>query len=443
MARQNRLERSLRRLADDTFTEADRIVITEAIFNGILQRVDYASGEPAPREGSKKIAARDILESIVIVGDNANVRVELGDPVFEFIRDRLFPKPRGVAPPFPVSVFIGREDALERVKSLLGISDGKPKSRFVIVRGWPGVGKTTLVGVIGRDPDVAKSFPDGILWASLTLKPKGLKPDLMSEMANWGRALGTDELLRAPTVDEASKKLGFLLQDKRMLLILDDVWVADHAIPFLKAAGDKCVTLITTRESTEVAIGLNPVPEAIYVLPVLTEEDGLRLLRTLSPPAVKKYPEECRELVQALECLPLALHVAGRLINTELMMGLNAKKLRQFLKDIQDGAAIIESIAPADREEQGVRPTVQALLQKSTDLLDDYTRKCFAFLGPFVPRPATFNLKALKNQWGVEDPLPIVRTLVGHGLMESVGHGRYQMHALLVAHADSLLDQLK
>ncbi len=60
----------------------------------------------------------------------------------------------------------------------------------------------------------------------------------------------------------------------------------------------------------------------------------------------------------------------------------------------------------------------------------------------FAPKPATFDLAAMKAVWQVEQPQPIVRTLVDRGLLEFVQEiGRYQMHALLVAHAKSLLTE--
>lgn len=441
MPRKNDLKSSLQRLVEGDFTKADRELIKTALFNGQIQYVPDTTSENSAGESTKTITAGAVSQAVFIQGDHASLRVELPEEAFKFIREFLFPKPAGIAPPFPSSIFIGREEALHDLKALFGVTKtASTKCNIIIVRGWPGVGKTTLVGVIGREPDIAKSFPDGVLWAPLTLKPNGDPPDLLSEMASWGRALGTDELLRAPSLDEASRRLAYLLQHKKMLLILDDVWQSAHAIPFLNAAGGGCATLITTRETTNVALDLAPTPEAIYVLPVLTDEDGFKLLRTISPVAVNKHPQECRELVRALEYLPLALQVAGRLINTELQVGLSARKLRKLLEDIQNGAAIIAAKAPPDRAEGGGRPTVQALLKKSTDLLDDYTRDCFAFLGPFAPKPATFDLKALKFQWQVEDPLPIVRKLIGHGLMELADSRRYQMHALLVAHARSLLN---
>jgi hypothetical protein len=86
-------------------------------------------------------------------------------------------------------------------------------------------------------------------------------------------------------------------------------------------------------------------------------------------------------------------------------------------------------------------PTVAALLRRSTDALDAQTRRQFACLGLFVPKPASFDLGALAVAWDVADPRPIARVLVNRGLLEPVGGGRFQLHALLVLHARALLEE--
>ena len=80
------------------------------------------------------------------------------------------------------------------------------------------------------------------------------------------------------------------------------------------------------------------------------------------------------------------------------------------------------------------------LLQKSTERLDEHTRDYFAYLGVFAPKPATFDLEAMRAVWQIDDPKPFARILVDRGLLEAVG-GRFQMHALLVMHAKSLLQE--
>jgi hypothetical protein len=101
---------------------------------------------------------------------------------------------------------------------------------------------------------------------------------------------------------------------------------------------------------------------------------------------------------------------------------------------------VLAATPPADRTDvpRETKPTVAVLFKKSTDRLNQETREYYAYLGVFAPKPATFSLKHMQRVWRVDDARPIVRTLVDRGLLEPVS-GRFQMHALLVAHAKSLL----
>lgn len=341
----------------------------------------------------------------------------------------------GSAPPVP-SLVVGREDDLSRLKENLGIGIvDKSKATIQIltaIKGWPGVGKTTVASALAYDTDIQKSFPDGVLWVSL-----GQEPNLLSEIATWGRSLGTDELLRARTLEEAQAQLAALLRNKRMLLIIDDVWQPEHAMPF-KVGGRDCATLITTRRD-DVANALAPTAGNIYRLKVLKDDDALTLLKQLAPAVVDRHLDECLVLVKKLEGLPLALQVAGRLLNVEANRGFGVTEL---IEELRDSAKLLEAQAPPDRVELAneTTPTIAALLQKSLDRLDDTTRDCYAYLGVFAPKPATFDLEAMKFIWQMEDPKPVIRALVDRGLLEYVPEmERYQMHALLVMLAKTLL----
>src|SRR5690606_12439708 len=106
----------------------------------------------------------------------------------------------GNAPPLPKLV-VGREDAIQELKQRLYVKEsekGSPRLQVLTaMRGWPGVGKTTLAAVLSYDSELMQIFPDGTLWASL-----GPSPNIISELAIWGRALGTDKILHAKSVDE-------------------------------------------------------------------------------------------------------------------------------------------------------------------------------------------------------------------------------------------------
>jgi hypothetical protein len=302
-----------------------------------------------------------------------------------------------------------------------------------VIQGWPGVGKSTTVAGLAHDAEIAQQFPDGILWTSL-----GEKPSLSNEIAVWAEALGVSEPGQVRRVDEVTAQLITILRDRRILLIVDDVWQVEHANPF-RVGGHQCALIMTSRLN-DVAGALAPTASDIYRLPVLSEGAAVTLLEKLAPEVVAQCPDEARELVRDLEGLPLAIQVAGRLLHSEAHLGWG---VRELLAELKTGAAVLQARAPSDvpGAEGDASPTVSALLKRSTDLLDAETRRGFAYLGLFVPKPATFDLEAMAVAWDVEDPRPIARVLVNRGLIEPISGGRFQMHALLVMHARSLLGE--
>ena len=163
------------------------------------------------------------------------------------------------------------------------------------------------------------------------------------------------------------------------------------------------------------------------------------LLSRHAKKVVDMYRQLCRDLVNELEGLPLAIRVAGRLLASEMKYHWGVEQLLSELKE--DTEIIVNSEAPSDMVDisKETTPKVAALLKKSTDKLEEHIREYFAMLGSFAPKPAIFDLDAMAYIWQVEDPRPIVRDLVLRGLLEPVEAKKFQMHALLVTHAKSLL----
>lgn len=339
--------------------------------------------------------------------------------------------PRSVLPPLPALV-VGRDEALREVKERLGIGSATMRA-MTVIQGWPGVGKSSIVAMLAHDQEVARHFPDGALWASL-----GEEPNILGPLSAWADALKVSPARRARGIEELSAQLIAVLHDKRSLLIVDDVWRTEHATPF-RVGGQMCAMVVTSRLN-DVAIALAPTASDLYRLPVLTDQAALELLGQLAPETTRQYPDAAGELVRDLEGLPLAIHVAGRLLHSEAQLGWG---VRELLVEIRRGAGLLTARAPSDMLGTTVDtpPTVAALLKRSTDVLDAETRLCFAYLGLFVPKPASFDLDAMAIAWNVDDPRPSARVLVSRGLLEPVGGGRFQMHSLLVMHARSLLEE--
>lgn len=334
--------------------------------------------------------------------------------------------PASVLPP-PPPLFVGRADDVHAIKARLL----RQQRARVVLRGWPGVGKTTTVLSLARDPEIEARFPDGVLWASL-----GQNPEPAAELGTWTRSLGVPFRPDAPlsaTVAELRKAL----HDRQALLIVDDVWSTEAAAVF-DVAGPQCATLYTTR-LTAVARELAPEPPDVHVLGQLSDEDAFELLARLAPVTVANHHDRLGQLIADLEGLPLALRVAARLLEAETSMGWGIDDL---LNALAADRRLLAERAPEDRFDPrtGTLPTVDALFRQSTDMLDPDTRERFAFLGVFAPKPATFDLPAMQAIWMVDDARPTARTLADRGLLEPlIGTGRFQLHAVLKDHAASLL----
>ena len=359
-------------------------------------------------------------------------------------RDRNGNAPRADQPILPVpapspaipspSLLVGRERDLARVRTRLGVDGAGARRPLTIMRGWPGVGKTTFVSAIARDPAVLEAYPDGVLWASV-----GDSPDPLKELKAWARALHGD-IPPDTSLADAITRLRVMLRSKRVLLIIDDVWDADAALPF-RVGDSESATIVTTRLA-DVARALATTQDDIYVLERLGDAESLELLSQLAPRVTAACPAESATLVSHLEGLPLALRVAGRLLEHESSAGFD---VRDTFEALSTQATLLAQKAPDDRFDPrtGTTPTVDLLLRQSTARLDDESRRCFACLGAFAPKPATFDIAAIQAVSGLADVKPVVLKLVDRGLLEPIPSvGRFWMHAVLVLHATAMLETL-
>lgn len=327
------------------------------------------------------------------------------------------------------ALILGREHALADMKQRLQANPGTA-TKTIVIQGWPGIGKTTFASTLARHEDIAALFPDGILWVSL-----GQSPDVLGKLQSCAATIGLPFGFDYETPEALSMRLASACQNKQMLLIVDDVWKMQDFVPF-NFMGTKSATLVTTR-ANDIAQDIALRPDDIYRLPLLSNTYSLELLHVLAPDVVANNRKTIELLINTLEGLPLALQIAGRLLRAEANMGWSVDNL---LEELLEGTRILSERVPPDRTDilHETTPTVATLLHRSTDWLDPQTRERFALLGVFAPKPATFDLEALRIVWRAPDPKPTIRNLVNRGLLEPCGGEMFQIHALLVAHAKTL-----
>jgi len=360
----------------------------------------------------------------------AHIRVDSATPYLDDYPDRerkiwnaIESQDYSIPPPFQLSKIFGRESDLEQIKMhLLTIDDSTPTSPFTIVYGLPGVGKTALAAHLAKEDDLKLAFPNGFLWASL-----GKTPNLLEILTKWEYGLGFTRQELSCQPKEVTSNLAKLLKDKKMLLVIDDVWNPED-VAYFRFGGKKCAMLVTTR-LYDVAHSLASKSNDVYKLECLTLESSLALLKNMAPTVVEQSPQECLELVKRLGCLPLALKVSGSWLNEEAYMGSVGLTISAILEQLHD---LLKRPVPIELSDLAneTTPIVAVLLKKSIDRLNPETLKYFAFLGDnAVAEPATFSLEALSTLWEVTDPTPIVRKLIQRNLIEPADK-RFQIHPI-------------
>ena len=335
-------------------------------------------------------------------------------------------------PPLP-SHFISRLEVSETIKARILTREQVAPGTLVLnaIHGLAGSGKTTLVASLAHNSDVRAHFSSGILWATL-----GQEPDVLSLLNSWLEALG-DYSFRA-TVEAASWQLRSLLQDKSMLLVLDDVWNASHARHFL--VGSPCQMIISTRR-VDVADDLGGV---LWELGAMTSEQSLQLLSA----RLGYCPEEpqinnAMLVVRAVGYLPLALE----LVASRVARGISWDTL---LSAIEDEISCLEALEDPRRRRQG-QARLEASFNLSLDALrreDEAAWRAFAWLGVlpddvFIAAPMAATLwntdvseasRILELLWNDALLLPDIAVRIGESTWLA-----YRLHDLLHDHARRLL----
>ena len=109
--------------------------------------------------------------------------------------------------------------------------------------GAGGFGKTTLARLLVHREEIREQFSDGVVWVTIGEDAAG--PDLAEKVTNVVSVLsGNQSTLTDPVA--AGAELGRVLSDRRVLLVVDDVWSVAQVEPFM-IGGSGAVRLFTSR----------------------------------------------------------------------------------------------------------------------------------------------------------------------------------------------------
>jgi hypothetical protein len=253
------------------------------------------------------------------------------------------------------------------------------------IQGQGGIGKTILAQLLAYDGDVQTRFPDGIYWLTFGQKPESF-PILAGLIESF------DPNYKPSTETAASAHLGAWLADRSCLLILDDVWQAEHVKPFLTPSGLSRFLLTTRR--TFVATDLHA---RRFYLGVMTPEEALNLFEErLSRPLAGSEREQALQLAEAVGRLPLALNLAAARVGED---GVPWQELTRALKQ---EVARLEKLE-GSRRLLSDQPKLEATLNLSLHWLQarcPEVKTYYAWFG-VLPEDAVISAPMAATLWGI------------------------------------------
>jgi hypothetical protein len=217
-----------------------------------------------------------------------------------------------MAPKLPED-FVQRPFEFAALKKQLLDNKGDAVAITAALRGAGGYGKTTLATALAQDPDIQHAYFDGILWATLGEKPESLLliiSDLITRLTGAQPGLNT--------INAVSSALGEALGDRRILLVIEDVWREQDLRPFMQG-GTSTTRLVTTRNDSTL-----PTSAVRQSLDAMRDSEALELIGKGLPDPSTQH-RELMALTGRLGEWPLLLKLVNGFLRDRVV------KLRQAL----------------------------------------------------------------------------------------------------------------
>lgn len=364
----------------------------------------------------------NVRNSNIIVGNNNIINSNENSPSIQ------------ATAPKPLGYFVGRENILTVIKSIL-IND--TQSSIVAITGMGGVGKTSLAIQIAHD--VKDKFIGNIFWGDLNESQGTVIPIL--EL--WATYCGQPLLDHSNPKKFANLVRGCLSkrrESQNLLVVIDDLrqeWLESGEV-LLKAIPENVPVLITTRDDEVVQrfsiakiFNLDEHP--------LLDSEAYELLKRNSENAIGD--SEVEKIAKLCANIPLALDIAA-----QVARGRDVHYLLRCLESESERIVKLEKGSKRLKEES-VKITFDISYNALSDEKKIMPQMVFRHLGIFAPVGITAEhlKKASANSGNDLDMEESLYRLKEHSLIQSVGFTQethkpiYRMHALLHDYASSLL----
>ncbi|XP_030520503.2 disease resistance protein RPM1-like [Rhodamnia argentea] len=278
-----------------------------------------------------------------------------------------------------------------REKLIKWLVDGEPRLEVISILGMGGSGKTTLAKRVYDDRRV-KAYFQSHAWISVSqsYNIQNILRDIIAQLHGEVQQ-PVPQGLESMNSMRLKQTLKDFLQQKRYVIVLDDVWNLEaleglkHAMPNPNSSFHSRM-IITTRIADIATVSSNP--SKVYTRKPLSPEESRSLFCKKAfrgEPCPPHLEHLSRQILRKCEGLPLAIVAIGGLL---------------FAKDVQEWEMINGSLA-AELESNDRLQIFRKILSLSYSDLHYDLKSCFLYLGVF-PEDHVIECRRLFRLWIAE-----------------------------------------
>ncbi|XP_059438599.1 disease resistance protein RPM1-like [Corylus avellana] len=269
---------------------------------------------------------------------------------------------------------VGIEKPKKQLISWLIPAPGDTEGKVVSVVGMGGLGKTTLVKKVYDDAQVKLHFKyRAWMFVSQSFKMEELLKDMLQQLYKVKRKPVPPEV-ESMSNDQLRTKIKTFLQQKRYLIVLDDVWHVDDwdAVKLAFPNNNGSRVMLTTRITEIASASCREFNGKVHALNPLSPEESWTLFCRKTFGDQNSCPPDLKGLAESIlgrcEGLPLAIVALSGVLTT---------------KDTTEQWDVIQRCL-ADELEENVRlNNMGKILSLSYNDLPYYLKSCFLYFSIF------------------------------------------------------------
>lgn len=404
-----------------SYTELEYRTATNARKPRLVFLLDEATGGvPASvflSYDDRQKAFRHRLREDDIVVATFKTPEELELKLFQALVERTRWVPPAMAPDMPPS-FVPRADLASQLIPLLTAESSSGVGMSTALRGAGGFGKTTMAAWLCHQPEVLDRFPDGVLWVELD-QDLSMR-DVIGRVSDICFRVSGDRPVFA-SARAAGDYLGSLLGNRRLLLVIDDVWNPRDLEPF-RLGAPNCVRLITTRNA---GVLRHDIPQVS--VDAMTEQQTDALLRYMLP---ADEGADFGELKRRSGNWPLLLNLINAALRSEVLRTSLPEAIAWVAEGLRhEGPAALDVSDEAERRE-AVKATIEVGLHAFQRAHGNAELNRYLRLAPFA-EDTPIPISVLERYWDSRYLFQInrsVKRLLDHSLIERVDSSGIRLH---------------